>query len=423
MKDIIKSNKFSFLLKFISNIIPKGGNDNKVKVLFLIRESALFHYSLYEAFVKDKSFNVEVFILPFSINLNIPEINKSKINLTKRYFNQKKIKYKIGYNPNKNTYLSPLKLKPDIIFYDNPHLWENAPDFLNPKYLSKYCITCYIPYGLMFIDLPQVQYNQQFHNDVNYIFSETDFHVKLFEKYQDLKGKNIVSLGYPKLDEYISKTKNNDKNNVWKINKKEIKKIIWAPHHSIHRYNPDIPASYFSTFLQYYEFMLKLAKENKNIEWIFKPHPLLYRQLIDFGEMDKNQADEYYNEWKNLSNTNIYEGGDYIKIFKESDAIILDSISFLSEYMFVNKPMLFLENPHRCKINEFGQEIMKGLYTAKKEQDINDFIENQVFKDDDPLKIKREDIVKNILTPNPTNAGEKIKDFLKNEIIIRDKNG
>ncbi len=69
----------------------------------------------------------------------------------------------------------------------------------------------------------------------------------------------------------------------------------------------------------------------------------------------------YYNAWKNLPNATLYEGGDYLNLFATSDAMITDSDSFMSEYLYSGNPGLYLTNPLQ-KFNEYGEIIKNAWY-------------------------------------------------------------
>ena len=46
--------------------------------------------------------------------------------------------------------------------------------------------------------------------------------------------------------------------------------------------------------------------------------------------------------------------GEYRAYFASSDAMILDSVSFMAEYLYVHKPALFLTREGE-RFNEFGE--------------------------------------------------------------------
>ena len=143
---------------------------------------------------------------------------------------------------------------------------------------------------------------------------------------------------------------------------------------------------------------------------VFKPHPLLKNKLdLLWG---KEKADGYYAKWKKMPNTNVNEG-DYIDLFLTSDAMIHDSGSFISEYLYVNKPVMRTLNDvdESEKMNDFAMECISNHYLAKKESDIEQFIQN-VIHDVDPLKDKRTKFVEQVLMPKGSPSENIVNDIL-----------
>ena len=75
----------------------------------------------------------------------------------------------------------------------------------------------------------------------------------------------------------------------------------------------------------------------------------------------EEEYEEYLEMWRQLPNAQVIENGMYTDIFESSDAMILDSISFLGEYIYMHKPMLFLTRD-RNTFNDFGKELVRVLY-------------------------------------------------------------
>ena len=79
--------------------------------------------------------------------------------------------------------------------------------------------------------------------------------------------------------------------------------------------------------------------------------------MNDFWGEEK--TNDYYNRWATMDNTQIVEG-DYLGLFKYSDAMIHDCVSFTIEYCYTKNPVMYLIkerdiNSHRSELNEFGQ--------------------------------------------------------------------
>ena len=157
-----------------------------------------------------------------------------------------------------------------------------------------------------------------------------------------------------------------------------------------------------SNFLWMATFMLELAnKYSDSLQFVFKPHPRLYSELVKHKDWGEEKTQLYYNEWANRSNTQI-ETGEYIDLFMTSDAMIHDCGSFSVEYHYSGNPVMFISDDFEKLVAEkgtFGQLAMRQHYVGENQQDIINFIENVVLKGDDPMKEGREQFKKDYLLP------------------------
>lgn len=259
----------------------------------------------------------------------------------------------------------------DIIIFTSPYL--SALVGFGSRDIPLDTLVCHVPYGFLIADIPEAQFNQFIHIICwrNYIISS--FYFELGDKYCDLGRHGMVYSGYPKLDRLTSffagKENGNDDE------KKMGGRFIYAPHHSIN----EVP--FFSTFAENGQFMLDMARKRNDIFWTFKPHPLLGKSTIKNGIFDEAGFEEYANAWANLPHSEI-SFGDYMDSFILSDGLILDSVSFLAEYCYTNKPMLFLAREGE-RFNEFGQEMMKNIYSVEgtNTKAIEEFVDDPYSKD------------------------------------------
>lgn len=207
------------------------------------------------------------------------------------------------------------------------------------------------------------------------------------------KGKNVFITGMPIQDDFLKPKSFFE--DPWK-NKDGKKRIIYAPHHSIGDLH--IKGIDYSTFLENAEFMLDLAKKYSNsVQFAFKPHPLLFDKLKSvWGE---RRAKAYYDEWAQMSNTQL-ENGPYVALFKHSNAMIHDCSSFTVEYLYSQNPVLYLtkNNHHSDNLGAFGKKAFDLHYKSSTQRGISEFVEN-VVAGIDPLKQKREDFYKSCLCP------------------------
>lgn len=378
-----------------------------VRVAFVIS-----HYStwktgyLYQLLAADSKFSPCIIVAPDIAN----DISWSDAEASRAYdyFENSNYDVYLGFRDDDSNASLVKKVAPEIVFFNNPHhLISDALYFA----LIERCLACYIPYHVEVCkyDENQSQYNQSFHNAVWKIFAPHEISLETYKCTQNRKAENVIVTGYPGLEMLINKSPEI-------ILKREKKKIIWAPHHTVKM--PSLP---YSNFLRYSDFFLLLAEEySESVDWIFKPHPLLKTRLIEHENWGKKSTEEYYSIWRNGSNTRLEIDG-YAELFKESDAMIHDSGSFLAEYIYVDKPVMYLwSSPNLLNFfNDFGLSALSACDRGDNESDIRRFVED-VLADRDPMKNERQRFIEN----NPviiddTTPSERIMHELKSALNAR----
>ena len=176
---------------------------------------------------------------------------------------------------------------------------------------------------------------------------------------------------------------------IWKPQDQQKKRVIWAPHYTI----TEGGLLHRDSFTWLSEAMLDIAAEYKTrIQFAFKPHPKLLSVLYELPDWGKEKADAYYNRWANGSNTQL-ETGEYVDLFKSSDAMIHDSSSFSVEYHFTGKPVLFLSsdlNSVLSSLNDFGKQAILAHYQGNDKDHIVSFLEKTVLNGEDPRYEERQ---------------------------------
>ncbi|WP_264536774.1 CDP-glycerol glycerophosphotransferase family protein [Flavobacterium sp. N1736] len=381
----------------------------KVKVaFFLIHESVWKYDVLFDLMLQHPKFEPQIFVCPavnFGMENMLFEMNKSFDAFTKKGYNAIKT-----YDDVTGEYLDIKKtFSPDIVFFTNPY--EGLQDYR--YYIKEFSktLTCYVPYAIMTTNYDAF-YNLDFHNHVWRIFSETPIHQQIAFEKQTNKGKNNIVTGYPGFDQLlINKTPDNG---VWKNKNSVLKKIIWAPHHSMKEMNK------VSNFLEYFDVFLELAVIYKDkLQIAFKPHPLLRVKLENDLDWGKEKTDEYYNKWINLENGQ-FENSDYGDLFLTSDALIHDCGSFMAEYLITGKPSLFMiRNESVMKEwSDFGEKAVAAHYQSRNKEELIGFIENVVLNENDLMKEKRNDFVQNnLIQKNHLTASQNIMNYLESQIF------
>lgn len=364
---------------YLPFIIKKIRKKEKIRFLFVLQILSQWKTEqLYLAMLKHPRFEPIIGIIP-CISFPGEELNVIK------YCKNKGYDY-IKLDPHKTLIQ---QVNPDIVTHQQPYTGEIYPQHYVTKNLKVPCVV--IPYGMnsilekWMICLPLYRYcwKQYFEND-SCCEERRPIH--------DLKGLNYEVTGLPFMDElnipkehFLSPWPNNN-----------LKRIIYAPHHTIS--NLHAKGLAFSTFLENGEFMLEMMKKYKhNVYFVFKPHPTLYKKLCTVW--GKEKTDEYYAKWANSENSKI-ELGEYLGLFKYSDAMIHDCCSFTVEYMYTHKPVMYLINNehHADNLNDYMVEAFNLHYKGRTHKDIENFIVN-VINGIDPMKEERLKYYKEKLLP------------------------
>ena len=347
----IKRYNDSMNLKLISR-------KTKIRFGIVVYTSSMWNVDdLYHLLNNDERFDVSIIIAPFEM----PDRDSSNAEYDKclRYFKD------LTYPVIESKELESL-CNYDMLFYLTPFRFYDEK--VNLYNVNLNTIILHTSYSFMLSGNMEKLDLWMYHWSLRY-YTDSEYYKQLVEKSKYYTG-NTVYLGFPKMDRFYT---------AQTVRVSPKKTIIYAPHHSV-----NYTQFKSSTFADNYRAILELAKKySDSTFWIYKPHPMLRANSVSAGVFNSVQEyDEYEAEWSNLSNAAVVNSGDYFDTFKGSDAMITDSVSFLAEYQFTQKPLLLVESGKE-KYNSFGDEILKILYKCPGddidsiEQFIIDVIENK----------------------------------------------
>ena len=359
--------------KVILRLHKKLLDNKKIKVIFMVTENSKWAYqSVYDEFAKSKEFEPLVLVSVLNKVQNGQDKTRESIESNYNFYKSRGLNVQYMYQ---NGQYIPLKnFNPDIVFYEQP--WGLNKEY-TPKIVSKYALCCYVPYSYMVIKYLQA-YNQTFHKHLYKFFIENKLLISDYEKYKKKNSKNCVVTGYPKLDVY-TENKSIDIENLWKEPNKF--KIIYAPHHSVDN------LLQCATFKENGKFILEWAKKHPETTFIFKPHPRLKFALQNCHFMNEKEIENYYHEWENIGK--VYLQGDYFDIFKTSDLMLTDSVSFLAEYLPSKKPLIRMVNENNIGLNKLGENIVSEYYHSHNNNELEQILNDIAINKNDYNKENR----------------------------------
>lgn len=365
----------------------------KIRFCFLIQELTQWKTELlYQAMLKHPRFDP---VLAISPSLGYPGAEEELM----KYCDSKGYDY-VWLDPQKTI---KEQLRVDMATYQKPYLEETHPAHRVDSNRS-------IPFVVMLYYLSFLTEEWAVNQRISFLcwrhFIDNESCREAWSKIHRLKGMNYVVTGLPVMDELLMPKE--ELEDVWPNNDGR-KRIIYAPHHTI---NVHLKGIAYATFLENCEFMLEMRdKYAERVYFVFKPHPSLKNRLIEYWGKEKTEA--YYARWEKQGASHV-ETGKYLSLFKYSDALIHDCGSFTVEYMYMEKPVMYLlkDEHHADNMIPYAKEAFDLHYKGRSHEDIENFIMD-VINGVDPLAERRVAFKeKNLFPPNGKTACENIIDSI-----------
>lgn len=359
-------------------VIERLKTKEKLTVAFYLINASIWKLDeLFKLMQKDSRFEPVIVLCPFATFDNA-ENQAREIRAIEQFVKDR------GY-PYINTQLEngqwldvKNEIKPDINFFTYPYPYSTLAQYYVLNFPES--LNCYVTYSSMNFWDYQWELNRPFHNYIWRYFAENDMVFRAMQSVNYYEAKNCYVSGFPAFDAYLNSTYSPKE--CWKNHQKF--KIIWAPHHTI----DDCVILQYSNFIELAEPMIELARKySDNVQFAFKPHPMLRSKLEAIW--GKEQTDAYYSSWQQSGNSQL-EQGEYTDLFYTSDAMIFDSSSFITEYIYTLKRSMFINKKSTDKLlNEFGQEAISCHQNGTSMQDIEAFVIQVIHNAPDPcLEIK-----------------------------------
>lgn len=380
---ILDNQQYNQLMHQLENInTERLKHKNIIKISFVLLDSAMWcGDGLYKMLSANPRFKVDVLLCEPKYALS----PSAKMNF---YAGAEKLKQS-GICVNVVRFDDIFYPDADVLFFLTPYFKDiNKGLSLNSLPLTK--LIAFIDYGLYTSD-----WGIKGDFSIRYIdwreFVDTKERRDDIIKFLYRKGDGVLYTGYPRMDLFYQTSKPMYQ---WKMVNSKAKKIIWAPHWSI-----DSGIKY-ATFHKNYKWFYQYAKSHpETTSWVVKPHPELMNSTVKTGIFENdNEYRSYMNAWNSLPNAQVEIGAYYQDIFRTSDAMILDSGSFTSEYRYTHKPEMFLTR-ETDQFSAIGQAVIDAIYTADGADfnRIQDFIENVVIAGQDSHKEACEKVFKKYL--------------------------
>lgn len=388
--------------------IRKAYEENgKLKAIFFVIFSSVFPTKpIFERMLEDPAFDPYIMVTP-DMQRSVDFKNETYQATFRELSEQYGDRVLHGYDVEDGFYIQPAS-DYQLAFFNNPYS-KMAYKFHHVTYFeNKNVLTLYVNYGFAAIKYGRTIMKTDFYNLLWKVCIDSEINRRDLAKHQPIKARNALVTGYLKMDRLAQAP----------VHDRTRKKIIICPHHTVFGWK----ALDISNFLRYYEFFAELPRMYPDIDFVFRPHPLLFPNLLEKGLWTQQQIDEYLAGMTASPNVVYDTSGDYFELFANSDAMIHDCSSFIGEYLFTGKPCCYmLKSMKDIKkvMNPMGVKCMKNYYKAFSQKDIVDFIDNVVVAGVDPMKEARERFSAEELKFNYPHATETVLDTIKTTLGIQ----
>lgn len=377
---ILKSIQCSWRYRRLAKAARQKPRGEKIRVLFIVSEIAKWkEQSLYEAMEQSGEFYPIVGISAWNkqSGLNVDEL-EAVHKRAEEFFDRMGDRHvrTVTCEGGHKVFHNLSEFKPDIVFYTEQ--WAPCPK-QHPFEVSKYALTCFLPYYVPDFGITQIDCHQQVERMSWTYFCLGESWAKLYRRSLLLTChcNKFVVTGHPALDFFYEQRDRQPKENY----------VIYAPHFSFP--HPLQQEFYLiGTFEWSGRAMLEYAEAHPNVKWVFKPHPILRGILSEFGVMSKAEVDDYYARWEQIG-VACYDS-DYQELFLESRAMITDSGSFLPEYGSTERPIIRLicdKNKHVPP--KVAKDIYDTYYNVRNLNELQKNLELVVEKGKDPSREAR----------------------------------
>lgn len=412
MRKIVKSiigtiieyiHDFCSMINFLIQKLNKK-DEEKIRVGFFCQYIPAWEKvkPLYNKMKKDNRFQIYLLCVPSVMEKNNVAMGK---NDTYQYFSEH------GYEAintvvDKGKWLDIKNLSLDYIFYPRPYN-SYFPKQYNTRIVSRYTKICCVMYcmSIMKVDLDLVL-NRDFCRNVYFYFAETDYIQNYMQSKFNWSYKmgmmKIPCFGMPIFDQiFLDKQK---KSKSWEFSQNMFK-VIWAPRWTTDKYLGG------SNFFYYKDIILNYAEKHSDIDFLIRPHPMMFNNFIRTGEMTTGDVEYYKKKIQSLKNVKLDDEQEYIASMWESSVLICDISSIIPEYLMMNKPIIYCASNMVAEITEDATKLFTGCYEVHNEKELFVILEN-LQKGNDPLKKKREELKKWLLKGEAESASKQIVEAL-----------
>lgn len=363
-----------YIEKNKSYVKKKINNGKVLNVVFVVQYIPGWNKlePIYTRMKQDSRFHPVIVCVP--LNIQNHKLMDRNGNDTYQYFVEH------GYDAidalqNDGSWFDLKSLQPDYLFHSRPYNHFMPPCYTSGQ-IRKYTLICNVLYGANLTkNAEDVTLNKNYYRDVAIYFSfdkdEELFYEKRFKPGCKRVIQECLPYGAIGLEQILHCKPDKKDDSCFE------KKVLWTPRWSTDSYIGG------SNFFNYRSVIFDLAKNNPNVLFIIRPHPLMLGNFIKTGEMTEQDVMIFKNYCKNENNIILDESKEYYNQFWNSDLLITDASGIVPEYFVTGKPILYCHSSANFKYNDYILDMINTCYQVNsKEELLHDFYKIIVGNDE-----------------------------------------
>ena len=276
-------NTASFVRNNIKRVSEKIKEGKALKVVFLIQYIPAWNKlePIYLRMKEDDRYEPVIVCVPLNIQNNT-YLGKGE-NDTYEYFKEHGFDA-VNALQEDGRWLDLKSLEPDYLFHSRPYNNYMPLEYTSTE-IKKYALLCNVLYGQsMILDIMGVAINTDYFRDVYMYFASDKSEVSYYQERFAYCFKKGLQRCFP----YGAMGMTQMLESLREKNPSEFRKtILWTPRWST---DPEIGGS---NFFRYKDVLLDFASKHKDIKLILRPHPLMFDNFINTGEMSREEADAF----------------------------------------------------------------------------------------------------------------------------------
>ncbi len=294
----------------------------------------------------------------------------------------------------------------DAALFTSPYDATRPAQYHFSEVQKRVRFTAYVPYGLEVgggdVNMA-FQFGQPAEMHASAVYVRSEGAKAMFARHCPTGDKHVVVSGHPRMDGLVNLEEFQiDPELIERIGSRRA--VLWNAHFSF-------DADQWSTFDRLGMDIFTAFAKRKDLVLLFRPHPLLWRKLVNLGLLDERGVIELRRELTALG-VIIDERPDHRHVFAASSAMLSDVGSFLMEYLVTGKPVLYLVNPHGLGLNAEGEEVARHYDRTENAAGVEAFLDGLSRRPFDGMQ-KRKAAIEHFFVGFDGHVGQRVADHIK----------